>query len=309
MDSATLNPQAQERALFNEERIRRYVQNAYNSLTKNSLADYLLNDPTALQDPSTNMALGGIPFMVGALKNVGQNAGKIDDLAREVVGVTGLVNKSVPLTDDFDTAVDIVRGVGGKNRASLDDTMKAIDTIKAEMAQQMTPGELAKNKSIEKAIDLIQPRIKAETEGIDPLIQEARKYKSAEEFVKANTPIYHGTPKKFDKFDTSISEGNATWFTADKKDILENTAGAVQPAGAKLNIMERYVKPNLKLATPEQANLMFTDQLIAEGYRGVKYPKGEYGDYEWTKLFYPNEDTITKSQLTDIYTKAKGVKK
>jgi hypothetical protein len=136
------------------------------------------------------------------------------------------------------------------------------------------------------------------------LINEAKKYKSAEEFVKKQKPIFHGTPEKFSKFDTSRSEGNATWFTADKADITNNTAGAVQPAGAKLNIMERYPKPGLKLATPKQAEQMYTDQLIAEGYAGVKYPKGEYGDYEWTKLFNPNKDTITKSQLTDIWNKA-----
>lgn len=141
------------------------------------------------------------------------------------------------------------------------------------------------------------------------LMVEARKYKTAEEFVKAQQPIYHGTPAKFDKFDTSVSEGNATWFTADKRDIVNNTAGAVQPAGSRLNIMERYPKPNLKLATPEQADAMFTDQLIAQGYRGVKYPKGEYGDYEWTKLFNPNEDTITRAQLTSIYNRAHGITK
>lgn len=136
------------------------------------------------------------------------------------------------------------------------------------------------------------------------ILSEARKYKTAEEFVKKQPAIYHGTPAKFNKFDTNVSEGGATWFTADKKDITDNTAGAVQGAGQKLNIIERYIKPDLKLATPKQADNMYTDQLIAEGYKGVKYPKGEYGDYEWTKLFNPNEDTVTRAQLTSIWEKA-----
>lgn len=135
------------------------------------------------------------------------------------------------------------------------------------------------------------------------LLQEAKKYKTAEEFVNNQNIIYHGTPEKFSKFDTLKSEGNATWFTADKNEILSGKSGAVQGQGQKMNIMERYVKPNLKLATPEQANKLYTDQLIGEGYRGVKYPAYE-GQPEWTKLFYPNEDTITKSQLTDIWKKA-----
>jgi len=142
------------------------------------------------------------------------------------------------------------------------------------------------DKVVGKADDITTSIQKAKSEG-----------KSFDEWVKRQEIIYHGTPKKFDKFNTSISEGNATWFTADKKDILDNTAGAVQPAGAKLNIMERYHKKGLKLATPEQAEKMYTDELIAEGYAGVKYPKGEYGDYEWTKLFNPNKDTRTRSQL------------
>ena len=136
------------------------------------------------------------------------------------------------------------------------------------------------------------------------LEQEAKKYKNAEEFVKNQTVIYHGTPERFTKFNTDISEGNATWFSESTKDILSGEAGAVQKTGQKLNIMERYIKPDIKLATPEMADKMYTDQLIAEGYRGVKYPAGEYGDYAWTKLFNPNEDTLTKSQLTDIWNEA-----
>jgi hypothetical protein len=38
----------------------------------------------------------------------------------------------------------------------------------------------------------------------DTLVQEARKYKSAEEFVKAQgEPLYHRSQNKFDKFDMS----------------------------------------------------------------------------------------------------------
>src|SRR3990167_4890421 len=67
--------------------------------------------------------------------------------------------------------------------------------------------------------------------------------------------------------------------------------------------MDKYGNPDIKLATPEQADKLFTDQLIAEGYRGVKYP-AEQGQAEWTKLWFPNEDTLTKSQLTDFYEQA-----
>ena len=82
-----------------------------------------------------------------------------------VVGMAEPIKEKTPLTADWDTAVDIVRGAGTKGQASLDDIMKAVDTVKAEMGRQMTPEELAKNKSIDRAIDMIQPRVEAEMGG------------------------------------------------------------------------------------------------------------------------------------------------
>ncbi len=62
---------------------------------------------------------------------------------------------------------------------------------------------------------------------LQPLAQEARKYKSAEEFVEAQgTPVYHGTPKEFEKFDLSFvgergrTEGRGFYFT-DKKGVAK----------------------------------------------------------------------------------------
>lgn len=138
--------------------------------------------------------------------------------------------------------------------------------------------------------DYIANPPKVETPTKNPLIQESK-------------PIYHGTPEKFSKFDTNRMEGGAAWFSADKGEILSGKAGAVQGAGQKLNVMERYVKPNVKLATREMEDKLTTDQLIQQGYRGVKYPaetaKG-YESAEWTKLWFPNEDTVTKSQLSKV---------
>ena len=194
---------------------------------------------------------------------------------------------------------------GTKAKGGIDEIWNpAKPSLKFDYDEALAKGDMATVKKLEPEIPAPYREKAASLVNHNPLLSEAKNYRSAEEFVKGQQPIYHGTPKKFDKFNTDISEGNATWFTGDKKDIIDNTAGAVQPAGAKLNIMERFPKPGLKLATPEQADKLYTDQLIAEGYRGVKYPKGEYGDYEWTKLFNPNEDTITRSQLTDIWNQA-----
>uniref|UniRef100_A0A6M3Y769 Uncharacterized protein n=1 Tax=viral metagenome TaxID=1070528 RepID=A0A6M3Y769_9ZZZZ len=138
---------------------------------------------------------------------------------------------------------------------------------------------------------------------IDPLAKEAQKYETAEEFVKAQKPIYHGTPEVFDKFDVARMEGGQAWFTNSKKDILSGEAGAVQSAGQTMNIMERYIKPGLKFADEQTANKYYTDQLIDMGYAG-KVVKGE--GKTWYSLFEPNKDLLTKSQLTDFFNKVKG---
>ena len=148
-------------------------------------------------------------------------------------------------------------------------------------------------------------------ETVNPLLTEARKYKSAEEFAKSQKTIYHGTPKTFNKFDNSKSYTRSTWFSDSKKATLANDVEATRPPGSKWNVMERHIKPGTKLldtTTKEGAKMhdnLMTQQVIDLGYRGVKYPAdSKRGQY--IELFFPNEDTITKSQLTDIWNKSRG---
>ena len=60
---------------------------------------------------------------------------------------------------------------------------------------------------------------KAQTK-VDPLIQEAKKYKSAEDFVKAQgTPLFHGTDSKFDTFKKPSGEpGSEGVFISQSRD-------------------------------------------------------------------------------------------
>jgi hypothetical protein len=81
-----------------------------------------------------------------------------------------------------------------------------------------------------------------------------------------------------------------TWFTPSSAIASEGTTRVIQ----------RFVKPNLKFATETIENKIGSpSELMAKGYRGVKYRDGNI------KLYYPNEDTFTKSQLTDFYNKVK----
>ncbi len=144
----------------------------------------------------------------------------------------------------------------------------------------------------------------------DPLMAEAQKYGTAEEFVKGQKAIFHGTTKQFDKFDPELSPGGSAWFT-DSRKALETGAdvGLSRRAGETVKIMDRFVKPGLKLvdrSTAEGAKMaddLMGAQLEGMGYRGIIHePDGVRGRY--VELFYPNEDALTKPQLIDIWNKA-----
>jgi hypothetical protein len=143
-------------------------------------------------------------------------------------------------------------------------------------------------------LDDLQGLVKNTSEVVpESLLSEARKYKSAEGFEKAyrKNRVWHGTNADFEKFDPNMGyKGEiGTWFTPNSEIALEGTT----------RIMQRYTKPNLKLATESIENkILDAKELMAKGYRGVKYSDGN------VKLYYPNEDTLTKSQLTSIWEKA-----
>lgn len=74
------------------------------------------------------------------------------------VGEQMFPSTTVPMHDDFDTAVDLIRG---NVRGSLPDMNQAFETVKQEAQLQLTPAELEKHKgNIDKIIDLIQTRIR-----------------------------------------------------------------------------------------------------------------------------------------------------
>ncbi len=120
--------------------------------------------------------------------------------------------------------------------------------------------------------------IKENTKGLgekseSPLIQEARKYKSAEEFVKAQgEPSYHGTSAKFDKFDPK-KRGSAQGFdepgvsfTTDKESAARydlrfprkprySWTDADKEAAKNANVVEAYFDKRNPLTFDELNNL------------------------------------------------------
>jgi len=180
----------------------------------------------------------------------------------------------------------------------------------------------------------------------DTLIQEARKYKSAEEFVKAQgTPVYHGTGEKFDNFQLQNSKNlgpDAIYFTPDK------TSASYYARGENPQIKEAFVDVSglFDYENPKDVKKLFNvlnkktkDEIM--GFETTDYvtmnkiqkdiSRGDYTiiekdtvqqalkdagfegfyikDYTGPKVFAVfNPDRIkTKSQLTDIWEQANEI--
>ena len=101
---------------------------------------------------------------------------------------------------------------------------------------------------------------------------------------QAPKKIYHGTNKIFENFDESIP---STWFT-DNADDIANTG--LSNNGGKINIMERELPGDLKLADWDLADRLTKQQLIDRGYDGVAYTgSGTSGNDTYYEIFKPNQ--------------------
>ena len=98
--------------------------------------------------------------------------------------------------------------------------------------------------------------------------------------------IYHSTDKNFDKFDLNKTADQSIWFSDDLKAIKAGTVGA----SGKGNIIERFIdETKLKLATSEEADNLLDDQLIAQGFDGVKFEKASGYDDNSYRIFNPEK--------------------
>lgn len=134
------------------------------------------------------------------------------------------------------------------------------------------------------------------------LFQEAKKYKNAEEFVKAQgTPVYHGTnvaniieKEGFKKMPirTGMSAfGDGSYFT--------NKIGNAKGYG---DVVKAFLKKDIKLKKvfDSDAYKVDTQKLIKEGYDGTIMDTGNGNNI----VIFDNANIKTKSQLIDIWEKA-----
>ena len=196
---------------------------------------------------------------------------------------------------EWSKTIEIIKeleAAGVKTKSQLTDIWNKANKSSSGFSKAATPQTKLTSTAEKNILKSTKPNT------MDTLAKEAKKYKTADEFVKAQPTAYHFTSPdtKITKWSTKKSQGRV-WFT-DNPNVGEN----VGASGRGKMYTVRFDK-NAKWATPEQADKSFTDQLIADGYDGVYHPDstGEYGNYY--EVFNPKV-IKTKSQLTDIWKQA-----
>lgn len=198
----------------------------------------------------------------------------------------------------------------------------------------MRDGDIISFGEISKKQDLPpKPETKTEQDAIQvreaELAEEAKKYQSAEEFVKSQgAPVYHGTQGKFEEFDISRA-GKATdsgmfgegfYFTNNLKEAQTYTRGKGEVKQVYLTMKNPYTinkKSDIpKIETPDTTikdlsnapvnySRAFTKHLQEQGYDGVIDNLSVYKQY----VVFDAKNIKTKSQLTEIWNKTKAPKK
>lgn len=105
-------------------------------------------------------------------------------------------------------------------------------------------------------------------------------------------PIYHGTPNKFEDFDDSLP---SVWFSDSNKNLKDT--GLTMKGGNDINVMERMLPRDLKIADEDLADKLTKQQLQDRGYAGIAYTeRGPNGDETYYEIFKPN-DTLKKLKV------------
>jgi len=145
--------------------------------------------------------------------------------------------------------VDITETIKGNNIdfnpdsvMSINATRKAIDDLALLTGNEVGGKKLKINtedpkykevynnmiKPLVDRINEVDTNVKPANVKVDPLVEEARKYKSAEEFVKAKINLYHGTSKDFKDFDitklgsyTGAEDAQLGFHFTDNKEIAD----------------------------------------------------------------------------------------
>lgn len=264
----------------------------------------------------------------------GLDVQKVKEAAKNGVTIEVPAEKVMTVAEKpFWTKIKQAFGVESNTGTTIESTGEAKTTVRGLLPEGKTiePSELndlaeqVKSKSRAQLIE--EPSLISTPDVLDnSLIQEAKKYSSAEEFTTSRKPLYHGTDKEFSDF----KEGS--FFSTDK-----NFAKDYGSVGE-----EKYLdsKKTFDLTNKEDFNAIVGKEGIEDSYDGKVYKTFEayknspsFGNDTWeltepylNKIKSLGYDTArvfeggienfaaldkniikNKDQLTDIYNQAHGL--
>lgn len=267
------------------------------------------------------------------------------DVARfgRETGIKTLEDQALPIAATavpIFTALEFVNPIG-KNKIvkTLADTDNVKGVIKIlgelgvpdDLAKKSAP-VIAKTKDMKRISNLLTDINRIAKKGVapkaakelDPLIQEARKFNTAEEFIKSKgKPLYHGTPVKGVKELRDSERG--IFLSSDKRfaslytrprDFEGGVSAKVKPTGEVLEVYADLKNPIIETGkTPpawKQAGLhvdfstasqsKLKKALEAKGYDGIIERKPTGDEF----IVFNSKNVKTRSQLIDIFNQAKG---
>ena len=241
--------------------------------------------------------------------------GALDDVAKIAVRKAA---KAVIKGKSIDEIKDVFKGIFDDN-AVIEEIISHAQTLREEIGA-------SKNKIARGIEDFLSKKVESlkkvkptadllsQAKG-NSLIQEAKKYKSAEEFVKAQPAYYHGTPEKTFKLDS-----NKPLFLTDDFDSANTYAGYrydTEPTGKvaefrlkegkTLNLNDRQTikKTMIELfGNPEKRRLFneIPDEFLLKGEytRRPKESVDAFDDWVWEK-FPGMEQKATRQKYIDAY--------
>lgn len=272
--------------------------------------------------------LGFGAVLGGAMKGLGIR--KIEDLKKvENKELKKVVEEAeVEAKKMIDQGMSPQQVVKGLKDIRLGDTTlgNAFSTFKEQRLAGLTGiGKPEGRPGIEKAAPL--PEVSPE---LKPLYDEAKKYKSAEEFVKSQQIFYHGTNEPFEKLSlskTGLASGNKyggenlLFFTSDKK-IAKTYAKADPELIKAYGLNPRIIEASIKIENPlvidakgrgygaihdeaiKTAKKNGNDGLIIKNVLDTNDAK--VNRPQELRVVFKDSQIKTKEELTDIYNQATG---
>ena len=272
--------------------------------------------------------VSGETFEVPAINTTKDNEGNVTKLIPDAKAVNAELLK-IREHDDIDTKLDnIIQG--DEDVDKIVNQVFGEEQLPAPSGAELTGAETESGADSKVGVGIAQP---------DSLLEEARKYKTAEEFIESQL-YYHGTNKTFKEFKhtTNAELGRGYYFTPDMFAAQKFAWGKKVGQGGKQNIIT--VTPTFKnplilgegvdgklalelweKSSAQKPNGGAIEKIAKDGGYDAIIRKG-YGEGEEIMVFDKKNIKIhsqsatpeevlhktaeTKSQLTDIWNKAHG---